>query len=204
MAKLSNLETFTNFIKCLSVFESNTCLLYKDLAEKVDLPLIKSLFLEISLDSKKHSSLLKGVAQSLQQTGWKPTDCPKEIGEAWRSIETFQIELSQIEKLPEEDLPELAEQLVTLESIMGEEYNVFVNFETLELITNELGQLYNVNFESFKSIFMEIIHDEEHHKEILSMIRELLNREEKAEKTNVPIVQFRNPDAWSRPIPSSP
>ena len=51
---------------------------------------------------------------------------------------------------------------------------------------------------------MEIIHDEEHHKEILSMIRELLNKEEKVEETKVPMVRFRNPDAWSRPTPSSP
>jgi hypothetical protein len=97
-------------------------------------------------------------------------------------------------------LSELTEQLVTLESIMGEEYNIFVNFKTLAFITNELGQLYNVNFESFKSIFMEIIHDEEHHKEILSMIRALLNREEKVEETKDPMVRFRNPDAWSRPL----
>jgi len=138
MARLNNPESFTNFIKCLSVFENNTCVLYKDLAEKVDLPFIKSLLLEISLDSKKHSYLLKGVAQSLQQTNWKPSDCPKQIGEAWRSIENFQIELSQIEKLPEDDLSELTEQLMTLEGITGEEYNVFINFKTLELITDEL------------------------------------------------------------------
>jgi hypothetical protein len=62
-----------------------------------------------------------------------------------RSIENFQIELSQIEKLPEDDLSELTEHLVTLESIMGEEYNIFVDFKTLELKTNELGQLYNIN-----------------------------------------------------------
>jgi hypothetical protein len=51
---------------------------------------------------------------------------------------------------------------------------------------------------------METIHDEEHHKEILSMIRELRNREEKVKETKVPMVQFRNPDSWSRPAPSNP
>jgi rubrerythrin len=200
MAKL-NSETVTNFIKCLSVFESNSSSLYEELANKVESPLMKSLLLAISFDSQKHSALLRGLAQSMPKTNWETNDCPKSIAEAWRSIETFQIELSQIDKISDEDLPDLTNQLVTLEGILSEEYNLLVSFNTIDIVSNGLVQIYNVDFESLKTLFVEIIHDEEHHKEILQMISELLNREVKEEKENVPIVRFRNPDAWSRPAP---
>ena len=85
---------------------------------------------------------------------------------------------------------------------MTEAYDIMVRYSNLELMEPELGKIYYVNLESLKKIFIEIIHDEEHHKEILQTIKELLEKkEEKAEAT--PVVRFQNPDAWRTALPSN-
>jgi hypothetical protein len=203
MDRKSDLKTLTNSIKCLIVFENKISSLYKDLAEKTThLPLVKSLLTQVSLDSQKHSTILKGVVQSLPKTNWKPNELPKAITEAWRSMDSFQIELSDVEEIAEEDISNLSKQLSNLESIMGEAYDIIVQYQTLELLSMALCKLYNAEIESIKTIFMEIIHDESYHKEILTLIKELLDKEDEKEKTtetNTPTVRFQNPDAWIRP-----
>lgn len=201
MGKEDDLKIITDSIKCLSVFENKTCSLYKDLAERVQLPLVKSLLLQISLDSQKHLIFLKGLTQSLPKANWKPHSCPKTLSEAWQSIDAFQMELSSVEKIPQEVLVDVSEQLVTLESLMGEAYDVFVLFRTLELIANELRGYFSVDVETLKNLFLEIIHEEEQHKTLLVTIKELFRREN---VDNTPMVRFQNPDAWNRPILSGP
>ena len=196
-------KTITGFINCLSVFESAASLLYKNFADKVELPLVKSFLLEISCDSQKHSALLKGVGESLPKTNWKPKDCPKKIGEAWHVIDAFSNEIAKKEKITEEELPRLSEKLVVLESIMGEEYYVLVQLKTLQLMTQEINQLYNVNLESLKNIFTKIINEEEHHREILETIKTLLDKKEQPKADNAPSVRYQHPDSWTQPMPST-
>jgi hypothetical protein len=204
MAKYDDMETLTNSLKCLVVFESKTESLYKDIAEKAsDMPLVKSLLIQISLDGQKHAAVLKGIVQSLPKVTSDPK-LPKSIDDAWRSIDAFQIELSDVATIPEEDLRSLSEQLSDLESIMAQAYDMVSQFENLELLCDALGKLYEVSFDTLKTVFMELIHDERHHKEILSIIAELLSKAPEEEVQAGPLVQFQNPDAWSRPTPSTP
>ncbi|HTY74762.1 MAG TPA: hypothetical protein VMD05_04270 [Candidatus Nanoarchaeia archaeon] len=204
MGKNDELKNVTNSVKCLIVFEHKTAQLYEDIAEQTrNLPLVKSLLLQISLDSQKHSIILKGLAQSLPKTSWKPTDLPKAIAEAWRSIDAFQMELSDVDEILDEDLSSLPRQLSSLELIMAEAYDILVRYQNLELISPELSKIYTVNLESLKNMFMEIIHDEEHHKEILMTIKELLAKKHEEKMETTPIVRFQNPDAWGRALPSN-
>ena len=196
---MSDPKGITNSIKCLSVLESKTAVLYNALSEKVELPFIKSLLKGISLDSKKHSTLLFGVSKSLPETKWKPKDCQKALGKVLSSVDNFIIDLSKIDSLPASYLPELSKQLAVLESTMGEEYFVFVQLKTLEFMSKEIGKIYNINLDSLKDIFTAIIDDEEHHREILATIRELIRKKEDEERDNTPLVRFQNPDAWISP-----
>jgi hypothetical protein len=200
MAKGFSLNSLIDSVKCLIVFENKTCLLYKDLSDRIESPLVRSLLLHISLDSQKHSTVLKGIAQSMSKTNSKPADLPKTMGEAWRSIDAFQIELSSVDKISREDLIGLSDQLMALESALEEEYDILVQFTVLDMLSRELRTTQNVSLESIKAIFLEIVHDEEYHKELLAVVKELL--EGKQEKTidNTPKVRFNNPDAWSRPV----
>jgi hypothetical protein len=199
MEKSSDPKNITNSIKCLSVLEAKTAVLYNVLSEKVELPLIKSMLKEISLDSKKHSTILYGVSNSLPETDWKPKDCKKTLGKVLDAIENFMKDLSGVKSLQESDLSQLSIQLTGLESTMGEEYFVFVQLKTLEVMSKEIGKIYNINLDSLKDIFTGIIDDEEHHREILATIMELIRKKEDEERDSTPLVRFQNPDAWISP-----
>jgi hypothetical protein len=62
------------------------------------MPLVKSLFKEIAIDSQKHSVILKGVSESTAHTKGAQKECEKKIGESWRMINKLQKEFSKIEK----------------------------------------------------------------------------------------------------------
>jgi len=204
MGKDEDLKNLTNSIKALTVFEHKTAQLYGDIAEQTrNLPLVKSLLLQISLDSQKHATVLKGLAQSLPETNWKTNDLPKAIADAWRSIDEFQMELSSVDEIPEEDLTKLLRQLSTIENIMVEAYDLILQFQNLDLLTSELDKIYNMKLESLKTVFMEIVHDEEYHREILMTAKELLERKQEEKAKTAPVVRFQNPDAWSRVAPSN-
>ncbi len=201
MGRQNDLKNLTNSLKGLIVFEHKTAQLYEDVSEKVrNLPLVKALMLQISLDSQKHAMILKGLAQSLPKTDWRTDGLPKTIAEAWRSIDDFQMELTEVDEIADLDLGGLPRQLSVFENIMSEAYDVVVQYDNLVVATEALGKIYRIDLELLKQILMEIIHDEEHHKEILTTIEELLEkkREEKVEAT--PVVRFQNPDAWNSPI----
>jgi hypothetical protein len=108
-------------------------------------------------------------------------------------------DLSGVKSLKESDLSQLSIQLTGLESTMGEDYFVCVQLKTLEVMSKEIGKIYNINLDSLKDIFTGIIDDEEHHREILATIRELIRKKEDEERDNTPLVRFQNPDAWISP-----
>jgi hypothetical protein len=56
---------------------------------------------------------------------------------------------------------------------MDEEYYIFVQLKTLELMVKEINQMYNIDLRSAKSIFINIISDEDRHREILETIERL-------------------------------
>ena len=191
-------QTFADYIDCLSILETNTSILYTTIADKVELPLVKSLFKEIAIDSQKHSVILKGVSESIVHTKSAQKECEKKIGESWRMINKLQKEVSKINKINTDDLPELSAKLKIFESIMGEEYYIFVQLKTLDFMVKEINQIYNIDLSSAKSIFINIISDEDRHREILGTIERLITKQEAAD--NSPIVRYQNPDAWNKPL----
>jgi rubrerythrin len=192
-------KNLASFINCLSLLENNAFLLYKQLADKVEVPLVKSFLLQIAIDSQKHSIVLKGVSESIAKLKGKPKECRKKVGETWRVTQAILRETEKKERIPEGDLPQLAEKLSIMESIMGEEYYQFVQLKTLKLMMKEINQIYNIDLSSVKKIFLNIIRDEETHRELLEKIKELIKRKEEIDAT--PVVKYRNPDSWSRPLP---
>lgn len=201
MPKNNDPKDFATYINCLSILENNAFLLYTALADKIDVPLAKSLLLTIASDSQKHSIVLKGVGESIAKPEGKPKDCEKKLGEAWRVIDTFYREIVKKEKITECELPQLAEKLAVLESILGEEYYMFVQLKTLQLLMKEISQIYNIHLGELKGIFSSIINDEEHHRELLETIKGILERKKPKKKDNAPTVKYQNPDAWITSLP---
>ncbi len=194
-------KIFASFINCLSLLENNTYLLYKDLADKVEAPLLRSFLLQIAIDSQKHSIALKGVAESIAKPSDNIKECEKKIGETWHIVETLLKHVKGKKKIPSGDFPKLIEELTVLESVLGEEYYMFVQLKTLELMMKEINRIYNIDLGSVKKIFLNIIRDEETHRELLEKTKMLVKPE--TELDTAPVVKYQNPDAWSRPVPDT-
>ncbi len=199
MTKETDHQAIGKLISCLSLLEEKTHVLYRTLAENIDLPIVRSLMLMIARDSQKHSTALKNIGEAISPKGVKVEDCEKNIGVSWHSIEALQSEISRKGKLTEGDLAGLSERLVVLESVVGEEYYVFVQLKTLQLMAKEINQNYDVDVESLKSIFTGIINDEEHHRGLIEKIKGILENRVKPKTLSAPDVRYQNPDAWIRP-----
>ena len=196
MPKNNDPKDLASYINCLSILENNASLLYTALADKIEDSLVKSLILTIASDSQKHSISLKGVGESIAKPEGKPKDCEKKLGEAWRVVDTFYREIVNKEKITDSELPQLAEKLAVLESILGEEYYMFVQLKTLQLMMKEISQIYNINLGELKGIFSSIINDEEHHRELLETVKEILDKKKPKIRDNTPVVKYQNPDSW--------
>ena len=201
MGNENDLLGFMNSLKCLIVFEKKTCSLYEDVAEGVNSPLIKSLLLHISLDCQKHSTVLRGISLSMPTNSCKPAELPKATSEALRSIDAFQIELSNLNAIPEGDMPSLCAQLTSLADSLAAEYNSLLQLSILECFSMELSNSSKMSLENLKTILLEFLHEEEYHREILTMVVGFLEEKDQEEIDNTPTVRFRNPDGWSRPTP---
>lgn len=196
-------EGIVGFLKCSSLLEQETYQLYQSLAGKVDIPLIKSMLQHIAYDSQKHSAILNGMFESLGGSKINPKDCQKRTGLTWRTIEDLKREISSEKNIPKETLPSLAKKLEVLESNFGEEYFVLVQMKTLEYMTKEINEIYNVQLKDMKEIFEVIIRDEGTHKELLSKMQRFLTKDEKKTEDTKPGFKYQNPDAWSKPHPDS-
>jgi rubrerythrin len=200
MTKMNNPKLIAKYIHCLSILEDKTALLYKNLSERVEPPLIKSLLLSISKDSSKHSALLKGIAVSISDSKQKAKDCAKNLGEVWNTVSSYLNEMKRKEKVSKVYFSELLPVLMALESSLGEEYYIFVQMKTLQLMVKEINRFYNINLDKIKNVFESIIRDEEHHREILATIKDIIT-EDSVEQDSTPKVKYPNPDAWIHSLP---
>jgi len=174
-------ESVADFLRCAGILEERAYLLYKSLADKVNLPLINSLLLHIAFDVRKHSVILKGISESIVKQKKQPRGCEKKLffGGTWTAIERLAEEIARKERIPREHMPSLLEKLMLLESTVAEEYYILVQLKTLQYMTREIREIYNVDLEDLKDILEIIIRDEETHRELLSKMKKILIGEEK-------------------------
>ncbi len=190
-----------NNLRYLALFEKKAYSLYEDISERLEVPLAKAFMTGISLDSRKHAISLKAITANMPKDRPKNIDLPKEMKEAWDSIDAFQIELSKVDTMNSEEMAYLCTQLNSLETSLASEYGDLLEFKALEAMYRELNRSRKITFETLKTILLEAQHDEEYHKLILVMVTEHLLRQEESRIDNTPTVSFRNPDAWNRPAP---
>lgn len=189
----------SEYLNCQSVIESQTSLLYKNLSEKIDIPLINTLLKEIELDSKKHSVLLRGVSESIKQPKGKQKEYLKH-SPTLQTLSKMLKEVAKIDRVTEGNLKTLSEILITLESQMGEEYYILIQMKTLERMTQIINKDYSIDLTNVKRIFLKIIDDEERHIEVLETIKQMTA--DKEQVSNTPFVKFQNPDAWYQAVPT--
>jgi rubrerythrin len=204
MAKMRQ-ESVADFLKCASILEERAYSLYKNLADRVDLPLVNSLLLHIAYDSRKHSAVLKGITESIAKPRKQPKDYEKKLffGKTWTVIENLAKEIAKEQRIPKESMASLVKKLMLLESTVGEKYHVLVQLKTLQYMTREIRETHNVDIKDMKDILCIIIRDEETHRKLLSKMKKILVGKEEQIEDKAPIFRYKNPDAWSRAIPDA-
>jgi rubrerythrin len=190
----------SEYLNCQSIIENQISLLYRNLSEKTEIPLINVLLKEIELDSQKHSLLLRVVSESIKQPKGKQEEYSKN-SPILKTLSKMLKEVAKIDRITKENLKILSEILITLESEMGEEYYILTQMKTLERMTEIINKEYSVDLTKVKSIFLKIIGDEERHIEILETIKQMTA--DKKQASNSPFVKFQNPDAWFKAVPPS-
>jgi rubrerythrin len=198
-------ESVVDFLNCASILEERAYSLYKNLADKVNLPLVNSLLLHIAYDSRKHSAVLKGITESIARPKKQPKDYEKKLffGKTWTVIENLAKEIAKEQRIPKESLPSLVKKLMLLESTVGEKYHILVQLKTLQYMTSEIREIYNVDVKDLKDILAIIIRDEETHRKLLSKMKKILVGKEEQTEDKAPAFKYQNPDAWSRAMPDS-
>jgi rubrerythrin len=177
-------QAIVEYINSLSILEKQTSMLYKDISFKVENPLVKTLLGEIALDSQKHSLILSGISESI--TGKKVTEKEySKSNEILKTMAKIQKEIAKIEKIGLGDFKQLSDKLQFLEGEMGEEYYTLAQMKTLEMMTKEINKLYSIDLGNLKSIFIHVINDEEHHREILQTIKQLTANKEEDQKVHL-------------------
>lgn len=200
--KKNKRDNIADSISCDSIFEERTYLLYKSLADRVDLPFVKSLLLHIAYDSQKHSAILKGISQSIGGSRMKAKDCAKRLSTSWMVIDDISHEIAN-EKAPVDSLSSLAKKLSSLESTMGEEYFALVQMKTLQHMTGLIRESYNVDLEDLVDVFETMSRDEETHLELLAKMKKFVVGKQVKKADTAPAVRYENPDAWRKPLPDS-
>lgn len=199
---MSDPETFAKYIDCLSTLETKTSSLYEALSQKAELPIVKTLFRNIAQDSAKHSTLLKGIGESIAKVKENPKECAKKLGVVWQTIDSLQKKVTERKKISNSEFSQFLEELTLLESSVGEEYYILVQMKTLQLLGKEIERSYHIDLGHLKRLFESIIRDEEHHRELLETIEEHIAANIEKPDEGAPMVRYQNPDAWSQATPS--
>jgi rubrerythrin len=202
MAKMKQ-ESIVDFLYCASIFEERAYSFYKNLADKVSLPLVNSLLLHIAYDSRKHSVTLKGICESIAKTKKQSKDFEKKLffGRTWTVIEHLAEEIAREQGIPKESMVSLVKKLMLLESTVAEEYYILIQLKTLQYMAKEVRETYNVDIKDLKDILVTIIRDEETHRKLLSKMKKILVGKEEQTEDLSPAFKYKNPDAWSRVMP---
>jgi rubrerythrin len=201
MSKMKQ-ERFVDFLSCASVLEERTYVLYKNIADSVNLPLIKPMLLHIAHDSRKHSAILKGISESIGKPKKNANSCESYLKGAWAIIESLSKETVGDLTL-KESFDSLSKKLIKLESTLAEEYFVLVELKTLQYMTKEIRQSYDIELKDLKKTLGSIVKDEEIHGELLAKMEKILESKKERIEDKTPIIRYMNPDTWSKALPRS-
>ncbi len=198
MKSQKNADDVANYLYCLSVLEEKAAIVYMSLAQKIEWPLVKSMVLQVTYDSQKHSAVLHGLAQGISPSVKSPKTCAKNLKPTLELISSVAKEIARKEKITELDFTSIEDQLTTLESVFGEEYSMILDLDTLRRMSVKISDTYGLDVSSLGTTFLNIIRDEDTHRSLLADIRRLFLTKPQKKTDNTPLVKFQNPDAWVR------
>ncbi len=164
-------DGIADFLRCLSVLEEKTSLLFENITKKTGITSVKSKLLKISRENKKHAAILKEISQRVGNPKAELKECKRKLSLVFKTIEEAQKEISKKENLSAKELTSL---ICILDSSESEEQFMLIQAKTFQFMSKEMNRLYGVNFATYRKLLASIARDEENHRRILDQITETL------------------------------
>lgn len=167
--------------------------LFDDISEKVELPRTKFSLLYVAYDSLKNSMILRKLS-NFAVSEVKIKDYERVLGEVWKMVENLSKEILKIERITEEDLASLADRLVVIYTVK------LVQLKTLEFMSKEISEAYDIDLEVLKNVLELVVEDEETDTQVLMTFKDLFAEKTKATNDGAPAVKYTSPDMWREPV----
>jgi len=190
----------SSYFSHLSMLENNASTLYNTVAEKTAVSSVQCLMQKIASDSRKHSSLLKGMSEKLVMPRATNIENVTEFGDAFKIIYVMQKDIEANNKIDEIELLVLSAKLAILEKVLNEKYSI-VHDRISKIIARSAGTFQSSSLDSFNSFFERISQDEAEHQKILAGIEGLIGATEQT-VTNVSMeVNISSPELSQKDLP---
>ena len=198
--KTTQIES-VKYLSCCRILESEAYFLYAKLTTKLDRPEISSITLAIAYDGLKHSKviqeLFKPITDINKNLSQYLNQCNKDFREVWKEINKFSGDLSKIDTINDEALPDLLKGLANLEDCLYEIYTFFLDSRMLKQFADVLSGFSLVTPENLAFIIECLREDNHKHREMLIESSCFFNKSQlKNKEYPAPIVKYQNPDGW--------
>ncbi|MEM2635211.1 MAG: hypothetical protein QW372_07100 [Nitrososphaerales archaeon] len=171
MSELKTRESLRRFLYCSSLLEEKIAKAYEHISKLIKDKFIGCCLSLIAHDSFKHADCLRVMSEWLtsgMQINFN--ECVKVWGESWKTIIMDAERILSKSEMSFEELANLINGLMKIESFAGEEYLTVLHIRLIELMADEI----KIKYEHFKTVLEWIIEDEKRHEQILELIKSLL------------------------------
>jgi rubrerythrin len=193
------MKNFTRHLLCCSAVEEETFHLYQCVAKRMNNPELRSLVVNISYDSMKHSKTIRELLKTVEKTEINIKKCRKNWSDLWKEIIEVSEQVSKMQTVHDDEFHEIFQGLAQLEDCLIESYCFLLEHKIPESLANELGKLTPINMDNLNKIFDGIIEDKQRHKETLIEIGYCYaSKDSIGAEDSTPAVRYQNPDAWHK------
>lgn len=161
------------FLYCSSVLERMVAEAYEHIAQLIGDKVIEGLLKYVARDSFKHAECFRLMAELFSHgIDICTEDCVKVWGESWLATIKEAEKICKKSDIGPTDLKSLISGLERIEGLAAEEYLTILHAKLIGFMTEDE----NVNFGLLRTVLNWIVEDEERHKRIIEIIRDLLSK----------------------------
>jgi len=159
-------------------------------------PELSSIIVGIAYDNLKHSKIIQELFKPVTKLDLSPK-CDDDQVKVWKEIHSCLDQLSSIETISDEMLPDFIKGLTNLEDCMDEIYSYFLKSEMLKNFVDGFSSLMPITIDNLTFIINMMSEDNVRHRAMLIEVIYYFNKNIlKNVESNAPIVKYQNPDAW--------
>jgi rubrerythrin len=195
--KTTDIEETVKYLSSCSILENEAYLLYNIIVRKLEHPAISSITLALAHDCLKHSKVIQELYKPLTTVNTDLNRCKEDFRKIQKEIQKFSSEISTLNTISNDILPDLLKELANLEDCLYEIYSFFINSSMLKQLADGLSIFSIVTPENLAFIVETFREDNKRHREMLIESIYFYNKNQVINEENpAPFVKYQNPDRW--------